>query len=186
LARFSFSFAQAPFKITAVDLFSKRQRQYLLAAATVCVVIVVIWLAREKFSGAKSSGGLTEKDSVTATAATPSATSPQRPRATTEPLPPIDPSKSVEAAQAEIANLSSQYDPSAVRPLAAYLYHTDPEVRSAARRGLMQLGEADAVPYLRAAEKQELDPAEAKELLEAAEFLAIPPMKIVPKVKEKK
>jgi hypothetical protein len=102
-----------------------------------------------------------------------------------EPLPEIDPTKDPAAVQDEILSLSSQYDASAVRPLAAYLYHSDPEIREATRRGLIQLGEADAIPYLRAAAKEELDPAVAKELTEAADFLALPPMKIVPKPKKK-
>jgi len=96
-------------------------------------------------------------------------------------LPAVDLSKDKEQVQAEIADLSTQYDASAVKPLAAYLYHTDPEIRASARNGLIQLGEAGAVPYLRKAAKEELDPHEAKQLLEAAEFLELPPEPLKPK-----
>lgn len=107
------------------------------------------------------------------------AAAPQRP-VVKEKLPEIDASKTKEAIIEEIGDLSSQYSPDAIRPLAAYLYHSDPEVRDEARRGLVQLSEAGAVPLLREAAKAELDPEESKKLTEAADFLALPEVKLGP------
>lgn len=72
-----------------------------------------------------------------------------------------------------ISDLSSTYDAASVPALARYLGHGDPEIRAAARDGLINLGERAAIPFLEAAAKK-AEAAEAKELLEAAEFLALP------------
>lgn len=164
----------------------KRQRTYILVLA-VAAVIAGAGLLKSKFRP----GG--DPDSATGIggAAAPGQGSPangpatpQRPQVK-EKLPEIDPSKTKDAVIEEISDLSSQYSPDAVRPLAAYLYHSDPEVRDEARRGLVQLSEASAVPLLREAAKAELDPEESKKLTEAADFLALPEAKVVPSKKKK-
>ena len=58
-----------------------------------------------------------------------------------------------------------------IRPL---LLDPDPEVRMAARDGMVQLGEADAVPVLRDAASKLTDPAEIASFQEAADLLALP------------
>lgn len=78
-----------------------------------------------------------------------------------------------EAAEEAINDLVVTYDAAAVPALARFLRHSDPEIRAAAREGLVQLGERDAVPHLQEAARG-APPAEAKALLEAAEFLALP------------
>jgi hypothetical protein len=78
-----------------------------------------------------------------------------------------------EAAQEAISDLSATYDAVSARPLARYLKHPDPEIRAAARDGLINLGERAAIPFLEEAAKTA--PAEEAALLrEAAEFLALP------------
>lgn len=78
-----------------------------------------------------------------------------------------------DAALEAITDLAVTYDAAAVPALARYLGHSDPEIRSAARDGLIQLGERAAIPFLEAAAKT-APVDEAKELREAAEFLALP------------
>lgn len=78
-----------------------------------------------------------------------------------------------EAAHEAITDLVVTYEPAAVPGIARYLAHSDPELRAAARDGLIQLGERAAIPFLEAAAKTA--PAEeAVALREAAEFLALP------------
>ena len=59
----------------------------------------------------------------------------------------------------------------AIRP---YLLDADPEVRAAARDGMVQLGEGDAIPLLRDAASKLDDPQEIASLQEAADLLALP------------
>jgi HEAT repeat protein len=79
-----------------------------------------------------------------------------------------------EAAHEAITDLAVTYEAAAVPALARYLAHSDPEIRSAARDGLVQLGERAAIPFLEAAAKTAADAEEARSLREAAEFLALP------------
>ena len=58
-----------------------------------------------------------------------------------------------------------------IRP---FLLDPDPEVRAAARDGMVQLGESDAIPLLRDAAAKLKDPAEIASLQEAADLLALP------------
>lgn len=96
-----------------------------------------------------------------------SAAEPPLPAATENTLPTGD------AARNAIEELYVTYDAASVPALARYLKHPDPEIRSAARDGLINLGERAAIPFLEAAAKTA--PAEeAKSLREAAEFLALP------------
>ena len=89
------------------------------------------------------------------------------------PAPAAAPLLNGDAAQEAITSLAVTYDAASVPALARYLSHSDPEIRAAARDGLVQLGERAAIPFLEAAAKTA--PAdEAKELREAAEFLALP------------
>lgn len=73
----------------------------------------------------------------------------------------------------EIQSAVITYSPEGVKPIAQHLTDSDPEIREAARQGLVQLGEADAIPVLRHAARQ-LDEVEAKACQEAAAFLELP------------
>ena len=93
--------------------------------------------------------------------------------ATSEPNAAAAPLLSGEAALEAISDLSATYDAVSVPALARYLKHKDPEIRAAARDGLINLGERAAIPFL--AEAAKTAPAEeAQSLREAAEFLALP------------
>ncbi len=73
----------------------------------------------------------------------------------------------------EIQSAVITYSPEGVKPIARHLTDSDPEIREAARQGLVQLGEADAIPVLRHAASQ-LDEIEAKACQEAASLLELP------------
>jgi hypothetical protein len=66
------------------------------------------------------------------------------------------------------------YSPEGVKAIRPYLLDPDPEVRAAARDGMVQLGEGDAVPLLRDAASKLDDPQEIASLQEAADLLALP------------
>ncbi|WP_367871678.1 HEAT repeat domain-containing protein [Luteolibacter sp. Populi] len=66
------------------------------------------------------------------------------------------------------------YSPEGVKAIRPFLLDPDPEVRTAARDGMVQLGEGDAIPLLRDAATKLKDPAEIASLQEAADLLALP------------
>jgi hypothetical protein len=96
---------------------------------------------------------------------------PRRDRAKSQPL--ADPAR-VEDAAAAIQEAVITYSPAGVRAIRPFLHDPDPAIRRAARDGLVQLGEADAVPFLREAALQVEDPEEIASLREAADLLALP------------
>jgi HEAT repeat protein len=96
---------------------------------------------------------------------------PRRERAKSQPL--TDPAPAEDAA-AVIQEAVITYSPAGVRALRPFLHDPDPAIRRAARDGLVQLGEADAVPFLREAALQVEDPEEIVSLREAADLLALP------------
>lgn len=75
--------------------------------------------------------------------------------------------------QIEAAYVS--YRPEALPQIAPFLSHADPEVRAFAREAVVQVGHAEGVPLLRGAAKKARDPREAAALLDAAEYLELPP-----------
>lgn len=87
--------------------------------------------------------------------------------------PPADPARLEEAAAA-IHDAVLTYDPAGVAVIRPFLLDPDPAVRREARDGMVQLGEADAVPWLRDAASKLEDPAEIAALREAADLLALP------------
>ncbi len=66
------------------------------------------------------------------------------------------------------------YSPAGVKAIRPYLLDADPEVRAAARDGMVQLGESDAVPLLRDAASKLKDPQEVASFREAADLLELP------------
>lgn len=87
--------------------------------------------------------------------------------------PAADPARQSEAA-AIIQEAVVSYSPDGVAAIRPFLKDPDPAIRQAARDGLVQLGEADAVPLLREAASRAEDPAETASLREAADLLALP------------
>ena len=81
---------------------------------------------------------------------------------------------------AEIEAAYTTYHPDALPVLARFLGHSDPEIRTFAREAIVQVGHADGVAHLRKAAQEARDPRESAALLDAAEFLEIPPAPPLP------
>lgn len=75
----------------------------------------------------------------------------------------------------EITVAYTSYEPEALPKIAPFLRHSDPEIRAYARDAIVQVGHADGAKLLRDTAKSVRDPREAVALLEAAEYLDIPP-----------
>jgi hypothetical protein len=75
-----------------------------------------------------------------------------------------------------IQDLSVTYDAREVPALADFLTHDSAEVRAAAIDGLIRLGSKEAAEPLRAAAGKVKDPREAIAMLDAADYLELPPM----------
>jgi hypothetical protein len=75
----------------------------------------------------------------------------------------------------EIEEAYTTYSPEALPKLAPYLTHPDPELRALAREAVVQVGHAEGAVLLRRAARSLRDPREAVALLEAADFLELPP-----------
>lgn len=75
----------------------------------------------------------------------------------------------------EIEAAYTTYQPEALPVLARFLAHSDLEIRAFARDAIVQVGHADGAAHLRAAAREARDPRESAALLDAAEFLEIPP-----------
>lgn len=77
-------------------------------------------------------------------------------------------------AQAVISAAVVTYSPEGVKTIRPWLLDADPEVRMAARDGMVQLGEPDAIPFLRDAAGKLKDHSEIAAFHEAADLLALP------------
>lgn len=75
---------------------------------------------------------------------------------------------------ARIDEAVKSYEPAAVKAISPYLTSVDRDLRSAAREGLIQLGEPDGIAVLRLAATRMSDPAETTACREAADFLELP------------
>ncbi|MGC4017739.1 MAG: HEAT repeat domain-containing protein [Luteolibacter sp.] len=84
----------------------------------------------------------------------------------------------------EIEQAVTTYEPAAVKTIAAFLQDPDAEVRIAARDGLIQLGEQDAIPVLRLAATRMSDPQEAAACRDAADYLEMPSWSDTPQARE--
>ena len=76
------------------------------------------------------------------------------------------------------------YESAAVKTIAPYLTDSDRDLRSAAREGLIQLGEPDGIAALRLAATRMSDPAETNACREAADFLELPSWSDTPAARE--
>ena len=73
-----------------------------------------------------------------------------------------------------IEEAAVSYDARELPKIEPFLRHPDAEVRAAALRGMLTLGDAAAAPLLRAASRQAATPQEAVALIEAADYLELP------------
>jgi hypothetical protein len=97
----------------------------------------------------------------------------------------------VEEVSEIIINAVSTYVPAGAKLIQPYLLDPDPEIRTAAREGMVQLGESDGIPLLRDAASKLSDPLEIAEYHKAADMLELPSWsttdaakKLVQKLKE--
>lgn len=88
-----------------------------------------------------------------------------------QPIPELFP---FQAERDRLHGLGSTYDPRNIPTIAPSLKHEDATVRDAARHALVQIGDAAAIPYLKAAAAAAKTPEEAETLNESAEFLSLP------------
>lgn len=93
-----------------------------------------------------------------------------------EPIQPaVDHAEARAEAAARIAAAAARQDAEALPELVRHLGSPDPAVRALALDGVLQLGDAAGAEPLRAAARRMRDPREAARLLEAADYLALPP-----------
>ena len=79
-----------------------------------------------------------------------------------------------EADMRRLEDAVTTYSASGLPVVARYLKDPNPELRRAAREGMLQMGLAEAAPLLREAADHMADPREAVLLLDAADFLSLP------------
>ena len=84
----------------------------------------------------------------------------------------------------EIEEAAVTYDAKSLPVINRYLLHSSPEVRRAARDGMIVLGSSEAAPLLLNASRQTADVKEARELMEAAEYLQLPAGKLTRRSKK--
>ena len=162
-------------------------RLALALCATSAAVLGGFWL----FRPAPASAPPAPRETTAAAPATPAphaslgAPVPQPPSDEPAPAPPApapspapgEPDALPASADADIARIESAVasgQADALPVVAAYLTHSEPAVRSAAREGMLQMGLEEAAPLLREAAGKSKDPREAILLLDAADFLALP------------
>jgi HEAT repeat protein len=135
---------------------------------------LALWVVILALSPAKPDG----KEAAPATAAAPhrsaKATRPERdPASRGKAQPAADPAR-LDEARSVIEAAVVTYEPAGVKAIRPFLLDPDPQIRQAARDGMVQLGESDAVPLLRDAASKLEDPREIASLQEAADLLALP------------
>ena len=92
-----------------------------------------------------------------------------------EPAPPADLATARTDAAAERINETTRQEVLALPELVRHLASADATIREQALEGILQLGDSAGVEPLRAAAMRARDPREAARLLDAADYLALPP-----------
>jgi hypothetical protein len=90
------------------------------------------------------------------------------------PLTPEQRQLAIEAETDRLEELSMSDNPADLTPILADLASPEKEIRDAAIEATKQFGSPDAIPALQAAAANTSDPEEKADLLEAADFLALP------------
>lgn len=78
----------------------------------------------------------------------------------------------------ELESLGMKHDADSLRAILAELTNSNPEIRAAARKAAVQFGDRAAAPALRAVAAKTEDVDEKRALLEAADFLELPPLEV--------
>jgi len=84
-----------------------------------------------------------------------------------------------ETVLSSIHSAAITYDPASLPQISPFLSSPDPEIRAAAIDGIMLLGDAAGSPLLRQAAAQTGNPAEAADLRAKADYLELPPAKLL-------
>ena len=74
----------------------------------------------------------------------------------------------------KLRELQSNDDAASLQAILAELANSDKTIRSAAVEATIQFGSRDAIPVLKDFAARTADPAEKKQLLDAADFLKLP------------
>jgi len=90
------------------------------------------------------------------------------------PASPRPPARTVD----ELEALAMKHDGDSLQAILAELTNADLEIRAVARKAAVQFGDRAAAPELRAVAAGTKDADEKRELLEAADFLELPPLEI--------
>jgi hypothetical protein len=78
----------------------------------------------------------------------------------------------------DLEELAMKDDAESLKKILAALTHSDSDIREAARDAAVQFGDASAAARLRAVAANTADAEEKEELLEAAEFIELPPLEV--------
>ncbi len=78
----------------------------------------------------------------------------------------------------DIQEAASTYNPAQLPQIEPFLSHSDPEIRQAAREGVVLLGDTAGAKMLREAASRATDPTEIQQLREMADYLDLPPLPV--------
>ncbi len=144
-----------------------RSRLFLAATGLLLAMAAFVYL--------KPSGPERGPDSAAKTKLVPSTRESRQPKSTsTEQVsPPPDPRPSLPLEE-EIEAAVVTYSPAALPTFEKLLASGEPEIREAARDGLVRLGETGGAALLRRATARLTDPEEIRKFLETADYLELP------------
>ena len=143
--------------------------RFLLAATGLALILAAFYFPRR--AQPPQSGTIPEAPQAPSTRASrlPSPASTAGSANSSEPAPTLSP-----ALENEIEEAVVTYSPEALPFLGKLLASGEPDVREAARDGLVRLGEKGGAVLLRRATAKLTDPEEIKKFLETADYLELP------------
>jgi hypothetical protein len=154
----------------------KQQGLLIIGASIVLIVALSLLLQSEKRDSASEDSGppvTSSRVQRSATREAGTAVCPVQPDPGQK-----DPLTTREKILEEIHDAAVTYEASEIPKIEPYLLHSDPEIRQAAMDGMIMLGDAAAGPLLRKAAAIAPTPHEAVALLEAADYVELPPAKL--------
>lgn len=98
----------------------------------------------------------------------------------------VTPAAAMDAAMEKIHDAATTYDPAQLAVIRPYLVSADPELRAAAVDAMIVLGDASAGAMLREAAARMSTDEEAKAMMEAADYVELPPANLKELVKRKR
>ena len=163
----------------------------LIAVILLCIAAILLWTSinKQRNTSAEDRNALREKEkqqlgntknakNIANTTETQPHTPPQD--SASDVATPLQTPQILEA----INDFATTYDPKELVKIEPYLLHADPQVRNAAIDGMIRLGDASASVMLRSASAKAPTTADAIAMLQAAEYLQLPPVRGI--IKKKK